>query len=74
MRTCRFGHAALGTSASYVTCVSYAHWLLVPNADAMAPYLKTFRGLGQLWQVFTVAGVAMGAYTSAQLSGAPMRC
>jgi hypothetical protein len=49
-----FGPARPGPHCRYVTLVSYGFRSLhrsAADADARAPYLSSFRGLGQMWQV-----------------------
>ena len=53
-----------------MTLTSYlAHAVAPSKADSALPYLATFRGLGQLWQVGVVAGVVAGSAASVALSG-----
>lgn len=60
---------ALGTSSSYVTVsASLAQWF-DPSIATIDYAAKHLDGAKNWWQVAMVAGIALGAYLSARLSG-----
>jgi len=60
---------ALGTSSSYVTVSASLAAIIDPGIGAMDYAAKHLSGAKNWWQVAVVAGIALGAFASARLSG-----
>ena len=64
---------ALGASSSYVTVSATLASLLDPGIEGLAYAAKHLSGAKNWWQVALVAGIALGAFLSARLSGSLRR-
>jgi hypothetical protein len=60
---------ALGTSSSYVTVAASLATLADPGIQGLDYAARHLSGAKNWWQVAVVAGIALGAFASARLSG-----
>lgn len=63
-------NTALGASSSFVTVGAHLAALVDPAAAKIAYFASHMDGAKNWWQVAVVAGIAIGAFLSMQLSGA----